>query len=110
MGGDAHQEANRGLRRQAWRPSENHKVKGVREREEEKGSRGEGEEQREQRGRVEKLIRVCRAIPLLVWHRQNWNILRPYVTLNQNVYPSLLLFSFFFFSSSAFFSLLHLFF
>lgn len=30
------------------------------------------------------LQKVIRAIPLLVWHRQNWNILRPYVTLNQS--------------------------
>jgi hypothetical protein len=30
------------------------------------------------------LQKVIRAIPLLVWHRQNWNILRPYVTLSQN--------------------------
>lgn len=29
------------------------------------------------------LLKVIRAIPLLVWHRQNWNILRPYVTLTQ---------------------------
>jgi len=28
------------------------------------------------------LLRVMRGIPLLVWHRQNWNILRPYVTLS----------------------------
>eukprot|EP01112_Ceratiomyxa_fruticulosa_P018831 TRINITY_DN6079_c0_g2_i4.p1 TRINITY_DN6079_c0_g2~~TRINITY_DN6079_c0_g2_i4.p1 ORF type:complete len:357 (-),score=58.92 TRINITY_DN6079_c0_g2_i4:108-1178(-) len=27
------------------------------------------------------LLKVVRALPLFVWHRQNWNILRPYITL-----------------------------
>jgi hypothetical protein len=27
------------------------------------------------------LLRVIRALPLLVFHRQNWDILRPYITL-----------------------------
>eukprot|EP01132_Coremiostelium_polycephalum_P004617 gene4617-5768_t len=28
------------------------------------------------------LLKVIRALPLLVFHRQNWNLLRPYVTLS----------------------------
>jgi len=30
------------------------------------------------------LLKVIRAFPLLVWHRQSWAILRPYVTLSPN--------------------------
>lgn len=28
-------------------------------------------------------LRGCRAIPILVWHRQNWDILRPFMTLSE---------------------------
>jgi len=30
------------------------------------------------------LLNVIRGLPLLVWHRQNWNLLRPYVTFSKN--------------------------
>jgi len=30
------------------------------------------------------LLRIIRGIPVFVWHRQNWNILRPFVTLTNN--------------------------
>eukprot|EP00004_Rigifila_ramosa_P009545 TRINITY_DN2111_c0_g1_i1.p1 TRINITY_DN2111_c0_g1~~TRINITY_DN2111_c0_g1_i1.p1 ORF type:complete len:348 (-),score=93.28 TRINITY_DN2111_c0_g1_i1:32-1075(-) len=31
-----------------------------------------------------RLVSLVRAMPLLVWHRQNWNILTPFVNINEN--------------------------
>eukprot|EP00002_Diphylleia_rotans_P009115 TRINITY_DN1912_c0_g1_i1.p1 TRINITY_DN1912_c0_g1~~TRINITY_DN1912_c0_g1_i1.p1 ORF type:complete len:346 (-),score=85.37 TRINITY_DN1912_c0_g1_i1:135-1172(-) len=33
--------------------------------------------------RLDQLLPLVRAFPLLVWHRQNWDLLRPYVSINE---------------------------
>ena len=32
--------------------------------------------------RLEQLQEVVRSLPLFIWHRKNWSILRPYVSLS----------------------------
>ncbi|CAH3124244.1 unnamed protein product [Porites lobata] len=34
--------------------------------------------------KIEALLDICRALPLLVWHRQNWSILHPFVHLEDD--------------------------